>query len=491
MKISRIEIKNFRAFKGDSLFTLSLNKGDNLLVYGENGSGKTSLFSALKNFFECSVKKYDIDKFPFRNIFMQTGDCYVKLSFFDKVAKKKTPNPQAKLYEWSNINNETNEQLILEINKTKGFIDYKALLETYFLQQKNEFVNIFELLIDNILNFVENDLTRHSFGDEWEEIKKLTEKIQDNRSKREIEKVQKQIDNFNKGLRLKLDELKTKAQEILNFFGYQIEIEIYYGGISFDIKEKRKTERIKNQVVNLRVQFFNHKREDQHLFLNEAKLSAIAISIFFAALLLQPPSRLRVLALDDVLIGLDMSNRMPILDILDKFFKDFQIFLFTFDRQWYEIIKHHISINKCKLASNSCKFIEFFTSNTDESDLPIYAENKKYLDKAEEYFNHNDYKAAAVYLRTHFELILKNFCDKKNLKVKYQIEARKLKSDDFWQSVKESQSSNVAFQPTIIKIELCRRITLNPLNHADFSTIHKRDVKDAIDAIRNLESKLT
>ena len=102
MKISQIEIKNFRAFKGDAPFTLSLNKGDNLLVYGENGSGKTSLFSALKNFFESSVKKYDIDKFPFRSIFVQTGDCYVKLDFFDKAAKKKTPNPQARAYEWSN-----------------------------------------------------------------------------------------------------------------------------------------------------------------------------------------------------------------------------------------------------------------------------------------------------------------------------------------------------------------------------------------------------
>ncbi len=103
MKISQIEIKNFRAFKGDSPFILSLGKGDNLLVYGENGSGKTSLFSAMKNFFECSIKKYDIDKFPFRNIFVQTGDCHVKLSFFDKAATQKLPNPQARAYEWSNF----------------------------------------------------------------------------------------------------------------------------------------------------------------------------------------------------------------------------------------------------------------------------------------------------------------------------------------------------------------------------------------------------
>ena len=188
-----------------------------------------------------------------------------------------------------------------------------------------------------------------------------------------------------------------------------------------------------------------------------------------------------------------MSNRMPILNILDKFFKEFQIFLFTFDRQWYEIIKQHIAIHKNKLAINPCKFIGFFSSNTDESDLPIYADDKKYLDKAEEYFNHNDYKASAVYLRTHFEMILKDFCDKKKLKVKYRIEARKLSSDDFWLSVKSYELNNLPFldQQTIADIELCRRITLNPLNHADFSTIYKKEVYDAIKAIRSLEGKLT
>ena len=117
--------------------------------------------------------------------------------------------------------------MILEINKTKGFIDYKALLETYFLQQKNEFVNIFELLIENILSFIENDLNRESFGKEWEEITKSAEKIADKRSTRDLQRLKTLIEMFNQGLQLKLVELKTKAQEILNYFGYQIQIEIF------------------------------------------------------------------------------------------------------------------------------------------------------------------------------------------------------------------------------------------------------------------------
>ncbi|MBN3923584.1 hypothetical protein [Nostoc sp. NMS4] len=40
-----------------------------------------------------------------------------------------------------------------------------------------------------------------------------------------------------------------------------------------------------------------------------------------------PSSALKVLVLDDVLIGLDMSNRLPIIDILKDQFNDYQVFL--------------------------------------------------------------------------------------------------------------------------------------------------------------------
>jgi predicted ATP-dependent endonuclease of OLD family len=51
-KITKIEIENFRAFFGS--YTIDLPKGENLLVYGENGSGKSSLFKALNNYFSSS-----------------------------------------------------------------------------------------------------------------------------------------------------------------------------------------------------------------------------------------------------------------------------------------------------------------------------------------------------------------------------------------------------------------------------------------------------
>ena len=51
MKITKIEIKHFRAFPGPGVYTFDLSGGKSLLLYGENGSGKSSLHHALDQFF--------------------------------------------------------------------------------------------------------------------------------------------------------------------------------------------------------------------------------------------------------------------------------------------------------------------------------------------------------------------------------------------------------------------------------------------------------
>ena len=57
MRITGIELKNFRAFYGT--YQINLHKaGKNLLVYGGNGSGKSSLYLALKMFLESSEEAH-------------------------------------------------------------------------------------------------------------------------------------------------------------------------------------------------------------------------------------------------------------------------------------------------------------------------------------------------------------------------------------------------------------------------------------------------
>src|SRR6266446_1206048 len=111
MKLSSIEIKDFRAFKGSPLKIDLTDTGKNLLVYGENGSGKSSLYFALRDFLEAASKSSDITKPPFRNIFVKTDDGFIKLDFSDAAS-----DPDAKLYEWSLKTNDTAAPLVLEID---------------------------------------------------------------------------------------------------------------------------------------------------------------------------------------------------------------------------------------------------------------------------------------------------------------------------------------------------------------------------------------
>src|SRR5713226_2472174 len=90
MKISQIIINNYRAFynekgKERSKYVLNLKDGKNLLVYGENGSGKSSFYKALSDLFRSSAtpdyhliqnvfsKELDLDEQAFVEVTFKNG----------------------------------------------------------------------------------------------------------------------------------------------------------------------------------------------------------------------------------------------------------------------------------------------------------------------------------------------------------------------------------------------------------------------------------
>jgi predicted ATP-dependent endonuclease of OLD family len=183
LKISEIQIKNFRAFSGAPT-TINLPRGENLIVFGENGSGKSSLFHALKNFFESIPKSLSITDHPYKNFLAEDhADVYVKLKFMPPATSPRAtptaiPTRTLKLdYEWSN---HTNDSLYLArqgLDVTKGFIDYKDLLQTYFLQQKADSVNVFDFLLENVLEDVKVLSGAQTFGESWKVITDLQKSI--------------------------------------------------------------------------------------------------------------------------------------------------------------------------------------------------------------------------------------------------------------------------------------------------------------------------
>jgi hypothetical protein len=204
----------------------------------------------------------------------------------------------------------------------------------------------------------------------------------------------------------------------------------------------------------------------------------------------------KILFLDDIFIGLDISNRLPLLEILKKHFSDYQIFITTYDKPWYEFIK------ATYLTHNiSWKSFEFYARRTKKGfEIPILKENKSnsfvqnYIDFAEYYFNEGDNKAAGVYLRSAFEFILKTFCFG-NVPIQFQVDTSKIKTDTFWTAVKKYKDDNpVRCNLTLTtrnRIDYFTSLVLNPLSHHDINKHEiSSEINGAISIIKTLKTEL-
>jgi hypothetical protein len=263
--------------------------------------------------------------------------------------------------------------------------------------------------------------------------------------------------------------------------------------LTFDgMKYEPINRRIVNQQLKLSIDFNGMPISSYETFLNEARLSALSLSLYLASVLLSNPAPragaalpLKLLVLDDVLIGLDLSNRLPLLDILASHFADFQIILSTYDRVWYDIV--HLQT----LESKKWVYAELFSERIGDPgyEVPVLKSNSKLIQKAKAHFNAHDYRAAAVYIRADFEAKLKKFCSDNKLLVPYDKDPRRLTSEHFWNAVTGKRGGDgTCHVDTAIKgrIESLRKVALNPLNHAGSNNITKRELEEAIQTIENL-----
>ena len=163
----------------------------------------------------------------------------------------------------------------------------------------------------------------------------------------------------------------------------------------------------------------------------------------------------KILFLDDIFIGLDIANRLPLLDILKHDFPDYQIFITTYDKPWFEYAKGFIENKK------EWKTMEFYAQQTKEGyEIPCIFDDQDFLKKAEYHLQHSDYKAAAVYTRSAFEKIIRAYCENKEKKLVFKSKLKDYTSEDFWKEVKPDLQSK-----TITDIEQYRNLVLNAFSH--------------------------
>ena len=135
------------------------------------------------------------------------------------------------------------------------------------------------------------------------------------------------------------DYILKHAAPILSEFHSDIDLKLVYHAAVPDADYKA----IENNHVHVQLKYAGQTIDKPHLFLNEARLSAIAISIYLGMIKRHPHLiDYKLLFLDDIFIGLDIGNRLPLLDILKSQFNDYQIIITTYDRPWYEYAKSHL-----------------------------------------------------------------------------------------------------------------------------------------------------
>ena len=138
------------------------------------------------------------------------------------------------MYEWSRTTvNETKDQLIIDASRSKGFLDYKSLLETHYIHRESDTVEVFNLLVRNLLKNVISNATNRSIGEDWQSVLEARPSRRNARSK--IEDLEEHLEIFNRELARRLEQLKTHTSEILRKFGYDDD----FVALNFDFEAVR------------------------------------------------------------------------------------------------------------------------------------------------------------------------------------------------------------------------------------------------------------
>lgn len=515
IRIARIELCDFQAFPGSEPVAFDLREkgkssGLNLLLYGENGSGKSSLGRAIRDMFDSKTAN-DFDRR--RHVFSFTKD---------EAGDERAPDFGHVLVEfddaaiegvrWSAKDSSYRRHVLFaDVARTRGWMDYRTLWKVAQIPSGRDYVPFFYPLVEELL--VEcpyPDKSGSLFGESWQNILKLANNRPTKSRSYDLYILNSNISAFNKMLRAFLLDLQQAANEILSRFvlwttiELRLERQVVYSSRSRGLK-------LTHGEVSLRVSYRGRWLSNLTGFLNEARITAFALAIHLAALKLSAPRQRadgvaypRLLILDDVLISLDMAHRRPLLDLLETEFQGWQVFLLTHDRAWYEVAKQHLK--------GGWKHRELFCVQVGDEERPLSKDDLDHIDRAETFLLQGEPKAAAVHLRTAFEEMLKRFCQELKILVPFTTNHRDITLRGLWSAIEATEweykpadkpvperrgggLKPVAVNPVIFalippklshRINLALSWVLNPLSHSEPIDRYRDELFDAADCLRDL-----
>lgn len=480
MRIQKIQLTNYKAFL--RTHTLKVG-GKNLFIYGENGSGKSSLYYALKDFFQSSVE--DIDLAELENAFVaatKKGTTAIQVTFKPNSSGQNRP----KSYVFNSSTNDTRQSADTSIpdgNKLKSFLTYKHLLGIHHLK-KDDAINLFDLLVKGVLKHFNFPLTGgKELGELWAEVESAIAKptgksFPINQKRAKVNGAVKAFNNaFGELFESNSPEYILKhARPILEQFKHQVEIDLHFP----QVRPGKDLSSVEGAKVEANLRYAGKTVTKPHLFLNEARLSAIALSIYLGMIKRHIQGiPCKILFLDDVFIGLDISNRVPLLKILKKEFPDYQIFITTYDKPWFE--------HACGFLGPDWKTMEFYAQDChDGTQVPIIFDDQDLIAKAKAHLQTCDYKAAAVYARSAFEKLIRTHCENQGKSIRYKSRLKDYTTENFWNAMKTDLTP-----ATLNGIETYRSLVLNTFSHYNTEKHEiKNELQDAIKAVETLRKDL-
>lgn len=515
--IEKLKIKGFKAFPNE--FELKLD-GKHLLLYGENGSGKSSIYYALHCLFQSPFKqdggkKYFDKQNPQNliNITSNENESLIKLFFMP-------PHPYIYQVDKYGYNTELygGGKPIPGNLYNNVFINHK-FISNISSCRNSEDIDLYPVFYKDIFPYILTRNGKHILGDVYT-------KIINNPSRRKEYKTA--IDNLNQETKYCIGNMNLNISDIYNdafrnegdmrlkiqlIFKDTPEIingePIYYWG-RYDYRTYKEV--VANQLILRRTTYktfiepyiglkIEEVQPDDSVrlidkpqtYFNEAKLTAIALSIRFSVLDLMSDANGRFLALDDFLISLDMSNRARAVDYILKISNKYKVYMFTHDLSLFRYVANRIKRDN---HHEEWKYMRLYYDVKKRSPISI-DEDWSYILKAERYFDICDYETTAIYLRKALEECISNLLPSELIKT---ADGSFLSLATLWKKLKTFYSNHKKSISTEYQriFDDSKLLILNPAAHYPrvATPIYKYELEQVfklyhyIDALEPLEKKM-
>lgn len=510
--ITQIEIEGFKAFPKN--FKLDLGTGKNLLLYGENGSGKSSLYYALHVLLQ-SVFKDDKGAKYFKPgdtngaEFVINNEHLINIFRFNE-AKDNTYTPYVcitfdddKIWRLDNgglsSENGGNESEIRMLNKNSAFINH-SYISRFHAARNSEEIDLWNVFYKDILPFHLPAGETQFLADLYNEI--VSEYNSSPKPRTSRSSLKNKIVDFNSYLELLVGNINKRASSIYNDYfrsvgEHELTIKIayykkdapeninkdnyqlYYGRDITGLLELN-TPKIGIEVKENGELIF---KPQSHF--NEAKLTAIALAVRFSLLDTISQEDGRFIALDDMLISLDMSNRMKVIDyLLKKVIGKYKIYLFTHDRLFYHTFKRIIERNYDK---SKWLFGGLYVNDIVSPFMPDFKpDDSSKIEDAHEAYAKHDYFRCGVLLRQMCEQKLKELLPE-SYRVKSDSQTVEKNLDEQILSLEDfCKHEKIDFTP-FVKLKSYKDLFLNATAHNDItSPFYRNEIKACLKAIDEL-----